>query len=68
MLTIFLFLLQAEEINSIVGNAFRMAYAAQLQKQPSFQDVIASQLDQTQTDKVLWVSESMRCRDWDWNL
>lgn len=46
---------QAEELNSIVGNAFRMAYAAQLQKQPSFQDVIASQLDQTQTDKVLWV-------------
>ncbi|CAH0553144.1 unnamed protein product [Brassicogethes aeneus] len=34
-----------------------MAYAAQLQKQPSFQDVIASQLDQTQTDKVLWTKE-----------
>lgn len=50
------FLLQAEELNSIVGNAFKMAYAAQLQKQSSFQDVIASQLDQTQTDKVLWVS------------
>ncbi|XP_049820227.1 EGFR adapter protein isoform X3 [Aethina tumida] len=48
---------QAEELNSIVGNAFRMAYAAQLQKQPSFQDVIASQLDQTQTDKVLWTKE-----------
>lgn len=41
-----------------MGNAFRMAYAAQLQKQPTFQDVIASQLDQNQqTDKVLWVSE-----------
>lgn len=49
--------LQAEELNSIVGNAFRMAYAAQLQKQPSFQDVIASQLDQTQTDKVFWTKE-----------
>jgi hypothetical protein len=48
-------LFQAEELNSIVGNAFRMAYAAQLQKQPTFQDVIASQLDQTQTNKVLWV-------------
>ncbi|EEZ98264.2 EGFR adapter protein isoform X2 [Tribolium castaneum] len=49
--------LQAEELNSIVGNAFRMAYAAQLQKQPTFQDVIASQLDQTQTNKVLWTKE-----------
>ncbi|XP_063911537.1 EGFR adapter protein-like isoform X1 [Zophobas morio] len=48
---------QAEELNSIVGNAFRMAYAAQLQKQPTFQDVIASQLDQTQTNKVLWTKE-----------
>lgn len=35
---------QAEELNSIVGNAFRMAYAAQLQRQPAFRDVIASQL------------------------
>lgn len=26
-------LFQAEELNSIVGNAFRMAYAAQLQRQ-----------------------------------
>lgn len=50
--------LQAEELNAIVGNAFRMAYAAQLQKQPTFQDVIASQLDQTHTsDKVLWAKE-----------
>ncbi|KAJ8918972.1 hypothetical protein NQ315_016876, partial [Exocentrus adspersus] len=50
-------LLQAEELNSIVGNAFKMAYSAQLQKQSSFQDVIASQLDQTQTDKVLWAKD-----------
>ncbi|KAK4881558.1 hypothetical protein RN001_004877 [Aquatica leii] len=48
---------QAEELNSIVGNAFRMAYAAQLQKQPTLQDVISSQLDQTRTDKVLWAKE-----------
>ncbi|KAK5649529.1 hypothetical protein RI129_000558 [Pyrocoelia pectoralis] len=47
---------QAEELNSIVGNAFRMAYAAQLQKQPTLQDVISSQLD-TNTDKVLWTKE-----------
>lgn len=50
------FWLQAEELNIIVGNAFKMAYTAQLQKQTNFQDVIASQLDQMQTDKVLWVS------------
>ncbi|KAF5299142.1 hypothetical protein FQA39_LY02315 [Lamprigera yunnana] len=49
--------LQAEELNSIVGNAFRMAYAAQLQKQPTFQDVVSSQLDQSHTDKVLWTKE-----------
>ncbi|XP_050500368.1 EGFR adapter protein-like isoform X2 [Diabrotica virgifera virgifera] len=47
----------AEELNSIVGNAFKMAYAAQLQKQTSFQDVIASQLDQNQQEKVLWTKE-----------
>ncbi|XP_022910569.1 EGFR adapter protein-like isoform X2 [Onthophagus taurus] len=49
--------LKAEELNSIVGNAFRMAYAAQLQKQPTLQDVIVSQLDQTKQDKVLWAKE-----------
>lgn len=48
-------MLQAEELNIIVGNAFKMAYTAQLQKQTNFQDVIASQLEQMQTDKVLWV-------------
>ncbi|XP_023718557.1 tensin-4 isoform X3 [Cryptotermes secundus] len=41
--------LKAEELNSIVGNAFRMAYAAQLQRQPTFQDVIASQLQDKTT-------------------
>jgi len=33
--------LQAEELNTIVGNAFRMAYVAQLQRQPILQDVIS---------------------------
>ncbi|XP_016839897.1 DEP domain-containing protein DDB_G0279099 isoform X4 [Nasonia vitripennis] len=33
---------QAEELNTIVGNAFRMAYVAQLQRQPMLQDVISS--------------------------
>ncbi|CAH1109416.1 unnamed protein product [Psylliodes chrysocephalus] len=47
---------ETEELNAIVGNAFKMAYAAQLQKQTSFQDVIAS-LDQNQQDKVLWTKE-----------
>ncbi|XP_044756171.1 uncharacterized protein LOC123314849 isoform X3 [Coccinella septempunctata] len=49
--------LKAEELNTIVGNAFRMAYAAQLQKQPSFQDVISQQLEQSQTDKVVWTKD-----------
>ncbi|XP_033230026.1 tensin-3-like isoform X2 [Belonocnema kinseyi] len=31
-----------EELNAIVGNAFRMAYVAQLQRQPILQDVISS--------------------------
>ncbi|XP_043267793.1 tensin-4-like isoform X4 [Venturia canescens] len=34
---------QAEELNTIVGNAFRMAYVAQLQRQPILQDVITPQ-------------------------
>ncbi|CAG0896886.1 unnamed protein product [Darwinula stevensoni] len=38
--------IQAEELNEIIGNAFRLAYAAQLQKTtPSFHDVIADQLE-----------------------
>ena len=57
-------LLQAEELNSIVGNAFRMAYAAQLQRQPTFQDVIASQLQDKTTSvennnsRINWVRQS----------
>ncbi|XP_069699535.1 EGFR adapter protein-like isoform X2 [Periplaneta americana] len=53
---------QAEELNSIVGNAFRMAYAAQLQRQPTFQDVIASQLQdksapaENNNTRINWVS------------
>ncbi|KAG8299053.1 hypothetical protein J6590_003021 [Homalodisca vitripennis] len=44
----------AEELNSIVGNAFRMAYAAQLQRQPTFHDVIASQLqDKSATNQII---------------
>ncbi|XP_054267286.1 tensin-3-like [Macrosteles quadrilineatus] len=43
---------QAEELNSIVGNAFRMAYAAQLQRAPTFHDVIASQLQDSQ--RITW--------------
>lgn len=42
MLKLELFHLQAEELNTIVGNAFRMAYVAQLQRQPILQDVISS--------------------------
>ncbi|XP_031834367.1 uncharacterized protein LOC116427769 isoform X2 [Nomia melanderi] len=34
---------QAEELNTLVGNAFRMAYVAQLQRQPILQDVISPQ-------------------------
>lgn len=34
--------LKPEELNAIVGNAFRMAYVAQLQRQPILQDVISS--------------------------
>ncbi|KZC14692.1 hypothetical protein WN55_07189 [Dufourea novaeangliae] len=33
----------AEELNTLVGNAFRMAYVAQLQRQPILQDVISPQ-------------------------
>jgi hypothetical protein len=62
--------LQAEELNSIVGNAFRMAYAAQLQRQPTFQDVIASQLHDKTTPvennntRINWVSNFLLCQTW----
>jgi hypothetical protein len=63
-------LLQAEELNSIVGNAFRMAYAAQLQRQPTFQDVIASQLQdktppvENNNTRISWVSLFLPCQIW----
>lgn len=56
------FLFQAEELNTIVGNAFRMAYVAQLQRQPIIQDVILPQSttiyrkDTPQEQKNVWVS------------
>ncbi|XP_057326957.1 uncharacterized protein LOC130668618 isoform X2 [Microplitis mediator] len=51
---------QAEELNTIVGNAFRMAYVAQLQRQPIIQDVISPQSttiyrkDTPQEQKNVW--------------
>lgn len=48
-----------------MGNAFRMAYAAQLQRQPTFQDVIASQLQDKTTPvennntRITWVRHSL---------
>ncbi|XP_070149971.1 tensin-1 isoform X2 [Polyergus mexicanus] len=42
---------QAEELNTIVGNAFRMAYVAQLQRQPILQDVISSRSTPSYRDK-----------------
>ncbi|XP_064642221.1 tensin homolog isoform X2 [Lineus longissimus] len=35
---------QAEELNTIVGNAFKMAYASQRKKQPTFNELIEEQL------------------------
>jgi hypothetical protein len=64
----FFSVLQAEELNSIVGNAFRMAYAAQLQRQPTFQDVIASQLQDKTTavennnSRINWVRRFLLIR------
>ncbi|XP_057326962.1 uncharacterized protein LOC130668618 isoform X6 [Microplitis mediator] len=52
--------LEAEELNTIVGNAFRMAYVAQLQRQPIIQDVISPQSttiyrkDTPQEQKNVW--------------
>ncbi|XP_044598758.1 tensin-1-like isoform X5 [Cotesia glomerata] len=52
--------LEAEELNTIVGNAFRMAYVAQLQRQPIIQDVISPhsttiyRKDSAQEQKNVW--------------
>ncbi|KAF7994466.1 hypothetical protein HCN44_003938 [Aphidius gifuensis] len=45
--------LEAEELNTIVGNAFRMAYVAQIQRQPILQDVITSNKN-TKEHKNVW--------------
>lgn len=56
MLFIFLVWFQSEQLSSIVGNAFRMAYAAQLQKHTSpFGQLIASPPGLTAKDPT-WVS------------
>jgi hypothetical protein len=60
--------LQAEELNTIVGNAFRMAYVAQLQRQPMLQDVINSKSNthfrkdkhQQENRTAVWVSPDNR--------
>lgn len=44
--------LKTEELNSIVENAFRMAYAAHLQRHPNFRDVIASQLEEKHLQRM----------------
>jgi hypothetical protein len=36
--------LQAEELNTLIGNAFKMAYAQQRVKQPTFNELIEKQL------------------------
>jgi hypothetical protein len=47
-----------------------MAYAAQLQRQPTFQDVIASQLQDKTTPvennntRINWVSHFLVCQTW----
>ncbi|XP_044598759.1 tensin-4-like isoform X6 [Cotesia glomerata] len=52
--------INAEELNTIVGNAFRMAYVAQLQRQPIIQDVISPhsttiyRKDSAQEQKNVW--------------
>lgn len=55
---------QAEELNSIVGNALRMAYAAQIQRQSTFHEVIANQLQDVPDNskcgsgsRLAWVSK-----------
>lgn len=40
--------LQAEELNTIIGNAFKMAYAAQREKQPTFHELIEAQVAEQQ--------------------
>lgn len=53
-----------------MGNAFRMAYAAQLQRQPTFQDVIASQLQDKTTSvennnsRINWVRHFLLVQKW----
>ena len=41
----FLGTLQAEELNTIVGNAFKMAYASQHDKHPTFNELIEQQIE-----------------------
>ena len=40
--------MQAEELNLIIGNAFKMAYAQQRDRQPTFHELIEAQVAEQQ--------------------
>ena len=44
----YLSVVQAEELNLIIGNAFKMAYAQQRDKQPTFHELIEAQVAEQQ--------------------
>lgn len=52
----FHFSFQAEELNAIVGNAFKMAYAQEREKQPTFNELIEQQLIQQKAQFQVFIN------------
>lgn len=52
----FHFFFQAEELNAIVGNAFKMAYAQEREKQPTFNELIEQQLIQQKAQFQVFIN------------
>lgn len=52
----FHFFFQAEELNAIVGNAFKMAYAQERGKQPTFNELIEQQLIQQKAQFQVFIN------------
>ncbi|XP_064611165.1 tensin-1-like isoform X2 [Liolophura sinensis] len=51
---------EAEELNTVVGNAFKMAYAQQQDKQPTFHELIELQLEQQKVQFQEYQEEAQR--------
>ena len=57
---VYVFYFQAEELNTIIGNAFKMAYAQQKVRQPTFNELIEQQLVEQKAKYVEYQEQAQK--------